>query len=234
MNPVSARLARALDGIAYCLLATTLIVFLPFAGRTPLGELGHLHIVPVLGICCATLRFPDLPNRDGTENGLIWRLKAASLAALGLTPFISWWLRTLESPYFLIVGTAGLFAANWYLFELASFVRQVFVICGDDRLLFEAKLARGMIFYCVFIPTLGVNLTFLGALLLVPETVLSDLLRTWEFLPHPVRFLMLLAILNLLFLIWRAHSVVLKSFRPEPKEQGQLLGSQESGVRMPR
>ena len=227
VNPVSARLARALDGIAYCLLATTLIVFLPFVGRTPLGELGHLHIVPVLGLCCATLRLPDLHSSNGTDSSLLWRLRAASLIVLGLTPFVSWWLRTADSPYFLIAGTAGLFAANWYLFELASFVREVFVLCGGGRLLFEAKLARIMIIYCVFIPTLGVTLTFLGALVLVPGTVLSDLQRTWEYLPHPIRFLMLLAVLNLLLLTWRAHSTILKSFGTEPRQQGALERDRE-------
>ncbi|MBT3377267.1 MAG: hypothetical protein HN742_05050 [Lentisphaerae bacterium] len=220
MNPVSARLARALDGIAYCLLATTLIVFLPYVGRTPLGELGHLHILPVLGLCAATLRLPSPSSSEEATTHLLWRLKASAVTVLGLTPFVSWWLRTLDSPYFLVAGTAGLFAANWYLFELASFIRAVLHKCGNERILFEAKLARVLTFYCVFIPTLGVNLTFVGALILVRGTVLSDLERTWEYLPYPVRFLMLLAVLNLLFLVWRVHSVVLNHVVNNPTDQG--------------
>jgi len=213
-NRMHSRLARALDGIAYGLLAAAVILCHPQLGQTRLGELSNLHLIPLLGMTVATFALPDGLNSQGAWHSARWRLRLSALLALGLNPFVAWWVRTVDNAYLLTVAVAALFVALWYLLELAAALRVLFQACREQRMVTEARVARILILYFIVIPTTAVHVSFVTALIAFPGTTLSDLLRTWAFVPTFVRGLTLLAVLNLAWMLWRAPRVVL-AHRPE-------------------
>lgn len=214
LNIAHSRLVRALDGIAYGLLAVAVIVCHPELGRTWLGDLSNLHLLPLAGMAVATYALPAGNRGDSNWHGARWRLRVAVLLALGLNPFISWWVRSVDNVYLLLTAAAAMFASVWYLLELAVALRVLLHSCGSPKMEMEARIARVLILYFIMIPTTAVHVSFAGALLMFPGTALSDLLRTWSFVPSFVRGLMLLAVLHVEWLLWRTHRVVLAR-RPE-------------------
>ena len=214
------RLARALDGIAYSLLAALLIVCHPGLGNTVLGDLGNLHVLPLLLLTASSLWIPGDAVTPGLSGQSVWRLKLAALVTLGLAPFVSWWIRIADSVYLLLACAAAVYAGIWYLVELAGLIREVLRERNETQLARQAGIARILVLYFTLIPTTSVYVAFTVALLLFQDAVLSDLQRTWGSVPPPVRWLMVLPILNLIWLAWRVYGAIIAappSDEPRPE-----------------
>ncbi len=212
MTRIQRRFIRALDGITYGILVTVLIVCHPRLGNTLLGDLGNVHMIPILGIVIATFAL-DIPSawRGDKHHVDAWRLKTAALTMLGLTPFISWWLRTDNNLYLLAAAGGALYAGAWYLLELTELLRAILHFHEKKNMENQAKLARFFLLFFLLTPTLAVYISFIGAMLIFPGTVLLDLQRTWQLVPIVVRCLMVLSVLNVAWLLWNCHLMVLSA-----------------------
>ena len=204
------RLGRTFDGIAYGILGTLFILCHPRLGVTPLGALGNLHVAPVFGVVVATFVLPVPRNASEAWRTTSDRLRLAALVAMGLLPFVSWWLRAGENLYLMICGSAGVFAAIWYLLELLNLLISVFRSCGCTRLVLEGRIARILALYVVLIPVLAVYVAFVAGTLIFPGVLLSDLYDTWLLIPLSLRCLMTLPVLQICWLLWRGHRAILE------------------------
>ncbi len=210
VNPAAtppAQLIRALDGIAYSTVALAVVIAHPMLGRTPLGDLANLHLLPLLALAVSTFAVPTelLPGSDKWRAN-VWRLRLAVTLTFGLAPFVSWWLRAPDNAYLIAAGALALFAGVWYLLELATMVHELCAHCHEPRLTLESRVARVLVLYFVLIPTVAVHVSFTSALVFYRGTVLADLLRTWLFVPALVRLFMVLSVLNLAWVVWRSPS----------------------------
>lgn len=208
MTRIRERFICTLDGIVYGIVATVLIVCYPRLGNTLLGDLGNVHMIPVLGVVIATLALDVPPVWCDKHHGDAWCLKIAALTMLGLSPFVSWWLRTDDNFYLLVAAGGALYAGIWYLLELTELLRAILHFHEKKNLEYQAKLARFFLLFFLLTPTLAVYISFIGAMLIFPGTVLSDLQRTWQFVPILVRCLMVLSVLNVTWLLWNCRRVL--------------------------
>jgi len=205
-DQMRARIARACDCFAGGVIAATVLISHPRLGATPLGELGNAHVVPIAGVLAATFYLPLNGESSPRWCALVWRLRTAALLTTGLAPFVSWWLRTDDNVYFLLLGAAAIYAGIWCLLELNALARELLQgAAAAERVRAQVAAGRIFLFYFVFIPTVGVHVSFLIACIVYRGSSLSDLRRTWHFLPPLLRYLMVLAVLHLTVLLWGLH-----------------------------
>ena len=217
-----ARMVRVFDAIAYAILASAVIICHPRIGTTPLGDLANLHLIPVLGLAVATFCLHAPADAPEKWQHALWRLKLAIMIALGLAPFVSWWLRTSDNLHLALMGAAAISASIWYLLELAALLRVVFRHYADRHMEAEAKIARLLFIYLDLVPVLAVYVAFLAAVLLYPGTVLADLRRAWAIVPPILRCVMLLPVLNIVRLLWGSHRVI-RQGGDNPHEEDSVL-----------
>ena len=136
------------------------------------------------------------------------RLQSAALLAAGLGPFVSWWLRAEGNLYLAAAAAGGIGAGLWFLHELGALLGQLFRRRGAARQARAARFAQVAVFYGLLVPAIGVYVCFAVALAAFPGTIVADLHQAWVLLPPPIRFLMLLVVLNLAWLTWCAHGVL--------------------------
>jgi len=228
---IQLRVARALDGIAYGLLAASIIVVHPGLGRTPLGDLSNVYLLPLFGVLAATFALPVPPDVSGKLPRMILRLRLACGATLGLAPFVSWWLRACEKPYFLVIAAVCMWSGIWYLLELTGLLHELLKRCSSMGLVFEAMVTRASVLYLDLVVVIAVHVSFIFALFLFPGTVPSDLPRTWLTVPAVLRCAMLLPIFLTIRLLFRSHHVLTASiiWREEREQEPQKDKSPAEG-----
>lgn len=199
---------RCLDSLAWALATLACTLYLPQAGRTVLGGLSLLYMVPLVWASGSVQAMREPAGLAGPWQ--IWRLRAAWLTVVGLAPFFAWWLRCADVPY-LAGGAAGSLAAvSWALLETAFLVARVARSRGLSSLALDALSARVAVLYLMVIPVLSLWVTFLAARIVGWATVPGDWLRFWGQIPAWGRLLLLygplLALLNLARVLVRASS----------------------------
>jgi hypothetical protein len=186
---------RALDAIAAGILLVCGLVFLPGAGRTALGDLSSLLVVPAWVACLGVLFLRGCARS-------LFRAKAVALLVAGLVPFASWWVRFSGNLYLVVNGTLAIFAGIWLLFELADMVLAEGERLRNPGLVSAARGAIVALIYFLLIPVAALYVSFALSLLLGKEPLLEDLRDSWRLVPGVMRWLPLLPAANVARLIW--------------------------------
>lgn len=200
---------RCLDGLAWSLLLLSAVVYLPRAGRTYLGDLDLMYMVPVLLGAMFSYRLGNVCWEEGMagEGGRLW---AAWLSLMGLAPFVSWWQRCSDSLYLAIGAMVALGVLGWALLELVAAVSGLAAARSIRRLRREALVARVLLLYLLLIPILALSITFALSSLSGMTPLPSDWLRSWRIIPSWGRGLLsycpLVAVLNLVRVLFRAST----------------------------
>jgi hypothetical protein len=186
---------RALDAIAAGILLVCGLVFLPGAGRTALGDLSSLLVIPAWVACLGVLCLRGYARP-------LFRVKMAALLVAGLVPFASWWVRFGGNLYLVVNGTLASFTGIWLLFELAELV-----LAEAERLRIPGLVSAGrngivVLIYFLLIPVAALHVSFALSMLLGKGPLLEDLQASWHFVPAPMRWLPLLPVANVARLIW--------------------------------
>lgn len=210
------RLVRALDGILYGTAATVFII----AGFI-LRYILDLRVSQVISLtvafaAVATLLIPGrmrvFPEAVVRQVG---RLKLAAICTAGLVPFISWWLRLLDSSYFLVLSGLAFAAVIWYCLELMTFAASLLDWLGEERLHREVRLARTCLIYLLLVPVASIYVTFSLSWLSVHGVNPSDILTVWFRFPPQFKLLILLPLLVVVSVLWRLREPVLRA-TPSP------------------
>ncbi len=204
-----ARLGRRFDAIGYGLIATTFVVAHPRLGVTLLGDLSTSYMLPLAGVVFASVVFP-VKLMDDCWRRRFFRLQIAGIIMFGLAPFLSWWLRSIEHPYLVLVANLSIYAAIWYGLELLQLLAAIHHEARADKHEAAIRFTKVFVIYLVLVPVLVIHISFLMAFLGFQDVVISDLKATWSLLPTIVRYIMMLAVLNLSWQVLRVHNVLLE------------------------
>ena len=198
------RPAWALDAIAVGVLSACGLLFLPGAGRTPLGDPGHLLAQAAWLACAGALALRGAARP-------LFRLRLAALAAAGLAPFASWGVRFAGNPFLVGNGTLALLAGVWLLFELAETVVAEAERLRNPWLALEARRGIALLLYFLLIPVAAVHVSFALSLLVGRGAVLEDLRETWRLVPAALRWILVLPaipVANVARLLWLLRSAL--------------------------
>lgn len=147
---LAGRLLAMAIAIAWCL-----VVFIGpvFQGRQ-FALWRYSQVLPVIVLTLSVL----LPAAGGAI-GL--RLRAASLTVLGLSPFLTWFLRSDGQPYFAVCTLLLTAAALWLLLEISLWLRALAVDSGANLLKKLAQNSVVLVQFGAIIPISAIHLAFL-------------------------------------------------------------------------
>ncbi|MBN2451526.1 MAG: hypothetical protein JXR77_14140 [Lentisphaeria bacterium] len=182
---------RCLDGLAWALAWELCILYVPAIGRSPLGHLRLLYVIPLLFAAALVFRLGTPRELAGTW--LLWRLRASWLAVAGLSPFPGWWSRCSEARYLALGAALALSAAPWALLETVAVPAALAKARRRMALYHDAVLARAALLYLFLIPVAALLVTFAIAFLQGMATVPGDWLHFWRLIPPWGRLLMALS-----------------------------------------
>lgn len=197
---------RCLDMLAWSVLLTSIIVYLPRVGQTYLGDISLLYMAPLTVAVVAAWCFGHPPELvDGWQ---VWRLRAAWLTLGATAPFVSWWQRCPEVLYLAIGMLVSLAVLAWALLESVALVACVAKRRNLSVIVQDTLIGRVALVYLLLIPITAVGVTFVLALFTGVASVPSDWLRFWRLIPPWGRMLLtycpLVASLNFSRLLFRA------------------------------
>lgn len=214
---------RCLDSLAWALASLGVCLYLPSVGRTVLGGLSLLYMVPVLWALASVLRLGEPAGLMGPWQ--IWRLRASWTAVAGLGPFFTWWLRCADNAYLASVAAVALVAAGWALLETAYVLAQVARSRGLRTLALDTLGVRIGLLYLLVIPVLSLWVTFVAALVIGWASAPGDWLRFWRQVPMWGRVLLLygplLALGNLSRLLLRTSGCIHRLLVSGPSSPGE-------------
>ena len=205
---LSVKLVRPLDGIAYALASTLFFLVHPGLRTTPLGELSNLYVLPFACVVLSVFFLPGRVGRSVAYESIRWRLRLAGLAALGLCPFVAWWLRARLDMYLMAVAALGLLAAIWFLQELAALLCVLTELGGDEMLRRRAGIARLLLMFVLMAPVIAIAVTFAAALAVNPAAGIFDVKRWWRVIPVGLQVAMLLPIVETWVILWLTRRLV--------------------------
>ncbi|MBT3286596.1 MAG: hypothetical protein HN849_12780 [Victivallales bacterium] len=185
----------ALDIAAAGTLLVCGLVFLPGAGRTPLGDLSGLLAVPAWGACLGVLLLRGCARP-------LFRLKLAALVVAGLAPFASWGVRFSGSLFLVANGTLASFVGVWFLFEVAEMVAAEAERLRNPGLVAAARKGIVYLLYFLLIPLAALHVSFALSCFVGRAAIVEDLRESWHLIPTPMRWLPLLPVANVARLLW--------------------------------
>lgn len=141
------RTLRCLDGLFYSSIALAFMVFLPRTGIGGWVGLSMTLAIPVFAYSWFCLGIPvDLLGREQFKVS-VSKLRIASLAFAGLAPAFIWWSRDVDHIYFLVNAVLCGVAGSATMFFVAEICYEICRALGTDRLGWEAKLTRLLVFW---------------------------------------------------------------------------------------
>jgi hypothetical protein len=221
------RLVRGLSALFWG-LPTTLIVC---AGTASAGWFEHYGLVPPLATTgllmfglwqMGAFQKQERPWREALD-----RARLFGLVNFGLSPFLCWWNRLPEQPFFTAALCVFAFSSLLFLFELNFVLQRLGAMLPDETLRHETRQ------YTAFNRTLLISLLGLAATYLLCSRLLPTYFPQLTFLPAPSEMqpvemfghqisvywliwltlclLVLLPLAMTMALIWKTNEVILDS-----------------------
>jgi hypothetical protein len=121
----------------------------------PLLRYGQLLPLLLLSLCVL------LPTASSTLPLISWRLRASCLTVLGLSPFLTWFLRSDGQPYFAFCTLLLAAAALWLLLEISLWLRQLALDANNSLLQKLSQHSVTLVLFGAIIPSAAIHLAFL-------------------------------------------------------------------------
>lgn len=222
--------AGLLDAIGYALGVLAAIILIPGIGRTPLGDLDTLYVLPVAVVGLSVFRLCHGVKGDQPSVMKIFRLRCSALCMVGLSPFLSWWFRFSGNLYLAVMALGGIVAFFWCLIETTSILDHAARCLGKWELARWARTVRHGLIFLSLAPILSYYAASLVLLGIDGSMTAADIGTWWVLtIPFPVRFCTMLPLLAGIGLFLTAA----KHFGPEFLDTCASSGPGTPGNRSP-
>ncbi|MGI5924814.1 MAG: hypothetical protein GX945_15475 [Lentisphaerae bacterium] len=158
-SPAESRLYALAGRLNAMALAMALSLFV-FSGPVfhsrpwPLLRYGQVLPVALLSLCLLT-PMPASPPLIGL------RLRASCLTVLGLSPFLTWYLRSDGQVYFAFCTLLLTGATLWLLLEISLWLRRLATDAGNVLLRKLAQNSVSLVLFGAIVPVSAIHLAFL-------------------------------------------------------------------------
>lgn len=162
------RLLRCLDALLYGLIALSVLLLWPGAGRNLMNNLTLIVVVPAVWLAWTALQLPPtLPNQPKKWVTARTRLIGTAVLMSALQPGALWYQHVATSLYLACNAMLWALVALAFLFEFAKVVGLLAGYLEGGPEAAAAKVTHGMYFYLACVPALA------AALIIVQQTVES-------------------------------------------------------------
>ncbi len=220
---------RLFDTMACGLGVVLAVLFIPSVGKTPFGDLGNVHVLPVAVIGAAVLLLFHGQAVRPADAWLVWRLRASALCMAGFSTFLSWWLRFADNSYLVAAGSCAVGSFLWCQIELTVLLEAAAGRRPHLRLRRLSRLVRQGLVFGYLVPVLAYLSASLVLLATDDGTSIADLSMWWYIVvPGHTRMLAALPLLGMAWLLLSAGPALgpgwIRDFRtsahpPEPGEE---------------